>query len=145
MVYDRPGFVFKEEKFGDREISPEDDQRLIDSIYWCDLVISGPTSICLDSILLNKPVIAVNFYPSQRNFYEQITAYHRDHIKKLLATGGVKYITEKKYFLPAIDEYFKNPKLDSQGRAKARAMWFSHADGQASQRLAREIISFLKL
>ncbi len=144
MAYDQPGVVFNSERFGDREISLDDDQRLIDAINWCDLAITGPTSICLDAALLDKPVIAVNFSPAPKNFCESIFGYHCDHIKKLLGSGGVFYATDKNDFLRVIEEYLKNSEKDKEGRVKIRALWFSHADGRSAERLAREIIGAVK-
>jgi len=144
MAYDQPGVAFKQNQYGDREISLTDDQRLIDELYYCDLAITGPTSICLDAALLDKPVIAVHFYPSARTFCQSVFNYWYSHIEKLLATGGVHYARSEEDFLKAIEEYLKNPKKDKEGRAKIRSLWFSHADGRASERLAKEILSFLQ-
>ncbi len=144
MALDRPGKVFKDTEFADREIQPEDDQRLIDSIYHADLVITGPTSICLDAALMDRPVIAVNCYPSPRNFYDSVWSYRCDHTRKLLATGGVRYVTTKDEFFVAINEYFSNPDRDREGRARVRALWFSHADGHAGERFAGEVLNFLE-
>jgi len=144
MAYDQPGVIFNNKRFGDREISLDDDQRLIDAIYWCNLAITGPTSICLDAALLDKPVIAVNFSPKPRNFCESILGYHCDHIKKLLGSGGVFCATDKGDFLKAVEEYLKNSEKDKEGRAKIRSLWFSHADGRSAERLAQEIINAVK-
>lgn len=145
MAFDRPGKVFKDSEFADREIQPEDDQRLIDSLHHADLVVTGPTSICLDAAFINRPVIAVNCYPSARNFYDSVWSYQCDHIRKLLATGGVRYVSSEPELRRAIDEYFENTARDQEGRARIRSLWFSHADGKAGERIASEIFSIVNL
>lgn len=145
MFYDKPGKAFRNDEFGDREIRKEDDERLINEIYHSDLIITGPTSISLDSALIDKPVITVNFYPSSRHLFDGIYTNKCDHIQKLLQTGGIKHASSKEDFLKFINEYLENPKLDSEGRAKIRSMWFFHNDGNASERVADEIINFLYL
>ena len=145
MFYDKPGQAFKSDEFGDREIRKEDDERLINEIYHSDLIITGPTSISLDSALIDKPVITVNFYRSPRNLFDGIYTNYCDHIKKLLETHGVRHASSKEDFLKFIKDYLENPKLDSEGRAKIRSMWFSRADGRAGERVALEILKFIRL
>ena len=143
MFYDKPGQVFKSDEFGDREIRKEDDERLINEIYYSDLIITGPTSISLDSALIDRPVITINFYPSSRHLFDGIYTNQCDHIQKLLNTYGVKHAVSKEDFLRFISDYLENPKLDSEGRAKIRSMWFSHADGKAGEKVANEVLKFI--
>ncbi len=143
MAYDKPGVTFKDTEFGDREIRKEDDDRLIDEIYYSDVIATGPTSISLDSALIDRPIITVNFYPSKRNLYDGVYTYTASHMQKLLGTHGVRHATTQEQFLKDINDYLRNPSLDTEGRAKIRSLWFSHADGRAGERVAHEIINFL--
>lgn len=143
MFYDKPGQMFKNDEFGDREIRKEDDEHLINEIYHSDLIITGPTSISLDSALIDKPIITVDFYPSPRHLFDGIYTNKCDHIQKLLQTGGIKHASSKENFLKFINEYLENPKLDADGRAKIRSMWFSHSDGNAGERVANEVLKFI--
>lgn len=143
MVFDKPGVVFKAAEFNDREIGKADDERLVNSIYYSDLVISGPTSINLDAIFFNKPVIAVHLVPTPRHFFDAVYCYWFSHIAKLLKTGGVRYIDKKDEFFRAIDEYLRNPSLDNEQRAQVRSMWFSHADGHSVERLGKDFLDFI--
>ncbi len=145
MGYDRPGRAFRQATFPDREITPEDDRRLIDSLFYCAMAITGPTSIPLDAALIGKPSIIVNFYPTPRGFCGAIYSYWCSHIKKLITTGGVRYVQSPEELLEAMEDYFRDPSLDENGREKIRALWFSHADGRAGERLARELLSLLGL
>lgn len=142
MVFDKPGAIFKSNEFNDREITRSDDDRLANSIYYSDIVMSGPTSICLDGVFFDKPVIAVHLYPTPRHFFDTIYCYWFNHYQKLLGTGGVKYVTTKEELSRSINDYFENPELYKEERAKIRSMWFSHADGKSSERLAKEILNF---
>lgn len=143
MAYDIPGVGFKKNEFGDREISREDDQRLIDSLVYADVVISGPTSIPLDAALLDKPAIMAHLYPSPRGFCGSVYNFWFAHIEKFLATDGVAYATSKEELIGAITHFLENPEWHGRGRARIRAMWFSHADGHAGERLAEELLSFV--
>lgn len=145
MGYDRPGMAFTQSSFSDREITSEDDQRLIDSLFYCAMAITGPTSIPLDAALIGKPSMMIRFYPTDRNFCASILGDWCSHIKKLIATGGVRSVQSREELLGAIGDYFRDPLLDEIGREKIRALWFSHADGHAGERLAGELLSLLGL
>ena len=142
MIIDRPGFSFKKDDMRSQEITKEDDDRLIDSLYYSDVVISGPSTVCLDAALLDKPIITVDFYPTQRHFFDGVYAYQYEHMKKLLATQGVHHAQSKEDFLTQINKYINDRELDKEGRKKIRLLWFSHTDGKSSERLVEEILSF---
>ena len=144
MVIDRPGLRFAARP-GELEIRPEDDANLRDELSWSDVVISGPTSVLLDGMFFDKPVIAVDCYPARRNAYRRSWGYPLDHIRKLLATGGVRHARSRDEFMHELGAYLANPGRDAPGRAAARGRWFSYADGNASQRLAAELLKFIGL
>ena len=144
VVLDRPGQVFKRDQtdtgFLDNEISRADDDSLIDSIYWSDLVVAGPTSIILDAVLFDKPVVAVNFYPTKRHFLDGIYHYQYHHLKEILRTGGVHLSESEDDFFSATKEYLANPSKDKEARSVIRSKWLSHVDGKSSERIVGEII-----
>lgn len=145
MSYDVPGQAFGRGEVGDREIRPEDDENLANELFYADIVVTGPTSIALDAMLFDKPAIMADIYPTPRHFFEGVWRYRDDHIRKLVATGGVIYADTKEKLLDAIERALANPAREDakKGRAAARALWFSHADGRAGERVARKLISFL--
>jgi len=143
MIIDRPGFNFRSGDIRGQEITREDDDRLIDSLYYSDIVVSGPSTICLDAALLDKPVITVDFYPTKRHLFDSVYAYQYEHLKKLLSTKGVYHTQSKEDFLRHIRRYLNNPRLDKEGREAVRSLWFSHTDGNSSERIVQEIFAFL--
>jgi len=141
MGYDRPGRAFAQSTFTDREITPADDQRLIDSLFYCAMAITGPTSIPLDAALIGTPSVLVNLYPTPRGFCGTILGFWCSHSKKLISIGGVRYVQSQEELLAAIADYFSDRGLDAPGRERMRSLWFSHADGHAGERLAQELLS----
>ena len=144
MVIHRPGHAFKNTQFTDREIAREDDDSLIDQIFYSDLVVTGPTSVSLDAAFMDKPVIVVDLYPTPRHFFEKVYQYSYSHIKKMLACGGVYHARTKEDLIKKITAYMKNPGGDTKGRQCMRDLWFSHADGHAGERVAKQVIAFIK-
>jgi CDP-glycerol glycerophosphotransferase (TagB/SpsB family) len=144
VVMDKPGFRFPI-RYGEFEIRKEDDKNLINSLYYCDVMVTGPTSLPLDAALLDKPSIVADIYPIQRNKYEKGWGFLLDHIHKLLSTRGTWHVQSREEFMDAVQSYFRDPALHSEGRAKIRNMWFSKADGKASERVVGEILAFCNL
>ncbi|OGF73232.1 hypothetical protein A3E06_03450 [Candidatus Giovannonibacteria bacterium RIFCSPHIGHO2_12_FULL_44_42] len=138
IVFYKPGYRFAGRP--DFEITKKDDANLIDQIYYSSVVVTGPTSIPLDSAFMDKPVIITDIYPTERNKYKKGWGFLLDHIDKLLKTNGARHARSKEEFITAIATYLKNPEIDKEGRAKIRSMWFTHADGKASERLADAIL-----
>jgi len=147
MVYHRTGYSFKTGNSGDREMRPEDDESLINSLTYADLVITGPTSICIDAALKDKPAIAVHFYPTQRHFFETVWRYKDNHIVKMIKTGGVHLSTTKDDFLSAMYAYLDNPSKDKEGREIIRSKWFSKVVKVKGERslLAKKLIDFVDI
>jgi hypothetical protein len=140
MAFDKPGVRFTR---SESELTAEDEQNLIDGLYHADVVVTGPTSICLDAALIDKPVIAANCYPTVRNEFEKVWGYPLSHIRTLLLTGGVKYVESKEELVRAVYSYIKDPAIDRKGREHIRSLWFTHADGKSNDRLYSAVNDFL--
>lgn len=143
LVINIPG-----EKFGDTkqmELRLEDDISLIEQLTYSDVVVTGPTSICIDSALLDKPVISAEFYKTLRHKYEGNWGFGCAHIMKMWEFGGVSHAMSKEELFAAIEAYLKDSKKDAIGRERMRAHWFSNADGHASERLVNEILKLINI
>ncbi|MDP3772191.1 MAG: CDP-glycerol glycerophosphotransferase family protein [bacterium] len=145
VFFHRPGRVFKEHQFTDREIRREDDDSLIGEMAYADVVVTGPTSIGLDAAYFDTPIILANIYPTpNRPFFEKVYQYYCTHIRKLVATGGVHFAETKEDLYETINAYFKNSQRDATGRARIREKWFSYSqDGHAGERLGEAIKKLL--
>src|SRR3989338_3176637 len=132
MAYHQPGKNFKDGFLLDQEIGREDDESLINSLYWSDLVICGPSTLGIDAALFGKPVIFVNFYPTERVLWEKAVGIHFNHIDQLLKVGGIKVADTREQFMNYIKEYLENPKLDEDARKKIVEKWCAGGDGKST-------------
>ncbi len=141
VVLDRPGVVFNKTQFGDREITLEEDERLINSLVHAAVVVTGPTSLLLDAPFFDRPLIAADLYPTPRNRLDAIYEYGYYHILKYFSQApGALLVKSPEALTAAIDTLVADPSVGAKGRAQVRALWFSHDDGHASERLANEIL-----
>ncbi len=135
-----PGQVFGANP-KDTELSPDDQKFLADLVYHSDIVMYVATSIGLDSAVHDKPQIMVSFDGYEKLPYTESVALYRDedHMKKLLATGGVRVARDKDDWIAAIDAYLKDPRLDHEGRERIVKEQLYRLDGRSSERVVRRI------
>ena len=140
MIFDRPGVNFRGKDIGDQELSEEDDSRLLNEIAYSDVVICGPSTVALDAVFLDKPVIIVGFHPDERTYYTGIARrYDFDHFKLAIKTGAFRVATSKEELFSLIEKYEKNPGIDADGRNRLRKLYCGPQDGKSGMRIARAI------
>lgn len=141
IFYEVPGKSFRFK--GDSEITKEDDDGLINSFYYSDLVVMGPGTMNIDATVFDKPIILVNFYKKPKPYYESIIEYDYDHMRSILRSGGARVVKSEEGFLREVDNYFKNPKKDSAGRRLIIEDQCDKLDGKSSERMAKKLLEIL--
>ena len=140
MVFDYPGVNFKPGIIGDQEMSEEDDLRLIKEIYFSDVVVGGPTTVALDAVFMDKPVILIGFHPTPKTYLEGILRrYDYDHFKFAIECGAFTVAKSREELLKYIDEFAKNPQAKSREREILRNAYCGPADGKSGERIAEAI------
>lgn len=132
------GLLFKNR--GDSELTPEDDERLLNDLAWCDLMVSGPGTINIDAAFLDKPNVLINFFPGKKTFYEGIVEYGFDHIQPILQSKGVRVAKSEQELVMLVEQYFRDPGLDREGRARIVREQCGFVDGMSGRRLAALIV-----
>ena len=146
----RPGVVFDVSghsfyRKGDSELTHEDDERLINELYYCNVVISGPGTMNIDAAVFDKPLILVRFYPTPRTELEGIKEYGYTHIAPILQSGGVRIAGNGKELLSLLEMYLANPERDRAGRQRIVREQCFRLDGASSRRVAQFILKKLEL
>ncbi|MEK7090179.1 MAG: hypothetical protein AAB930_01175 [Patescibacteria group bacterium] len=145
MVFDRPGVNFRPGIIGDQEISEGDDERLIEEIYFSNVVVCGPTTVALDAVFMDKPVILIGFHPRQLSYLGGILRrYDYDHFKFAIECGAFTVAKSREELLKYIDEYARNPQAKSREREILRNAYCGPADGKSGERIAKVVLSMLK-
>ncbi len=128
------------------ELTKRDSQHLADSLYYSDIVMYVATTLGNDSLLFDKPQIIINFDGWENKEYTRSTKrYHNeDHMKKMIACGGVSVVTDEHELATAINTYLQTPEYLKEGRLRARAQQVYYTDGKSSDRIANRLIEELK-
>ncbi len=128
------------------EISKADDVHLQNLLRCCDIVVTGPSTMCIDGALFDKPIVLIGFNgKGQRSYYNSIARYYDyNHFEPILASKGVWYVESERELLEALEAYRKNPVLNKEGRKKLVDEQAGGLLGEASEKLASTIIEFVK-
>ncbi len=123
----------------DFEWTREDTQLLINSLRFSEVVINVVSTLSVDAMVFDKPVINVRFdgdpnCPPQHSVMVMLP--NHDHFRAIEATGGVRLAWNMGELVSAIDAYLKNPKLDFEGRETLRREQIETMDGLAGKRVA---------
>jgi hypothetical protein len=118
------------------------DSHLADLLYHSDVVIAFASSLAIDAVVFNKPVVFIGFdgelgrpyWQSLRRFYDY------DHQQSILKTGGVRLAKTPEEMIRFVEDYLANPKLDEAGRKKIIEERCWKLDGRSGERLAQAIL-----
>ncbi len=135
-------------------ISREEISHLINSLYHCDILVTGASTLAIDGVAFGKPVVCVGFDPaselparygvgqgskpsywhSVRRFYDTYT-----HFEEFMKTGAARLARAPEELAEHVNAYFKNPRLDEEGRKRAVERFIAPFDGKSSERLEESI------
>ena len=143
VVYDRGGTIIDNIKM--TELSKEDDEHLAETIFWSDVVITGPSTIVIDAAYQDKPTILFGFDGNQkREYFNSIRRYYDyDNFISILQSKGAKFVTSKEEFIATIEEYLADPTRDQNYRKDLVLQQATFIDGKSTERLFILLKEFL--
>ncbi len=144
VLFDRPSTRFKTIK--NTELSAEDDIHLADTLYYSDVVVTGPSTICVDAAFFNKPTILIGFDGDYtRLYYESLRRYYDySHLKPVVASGGVRLVETERDLSRILRSYLMDPEQDQEGRDRIVKEECFSRDGKSTDRLVSSLLSFLE-
>lgn len=146
LLFDQPGVRFSSKRGVNWDMNYDDNQHLLDTLYYSSIIICPPSSLSVDAAVFDLPIINLKFpYKGKRFDRQNINLfYEADHYKKLIKTKGVKIVESTKELVEWINIYLKNPKIDSEKRQKIIEEQCQYIDGKSGQRMANIILDKLK-
>lgn len=120
------------------------DAHLIDLLYHSDVVVAFASTLAIDAIIFDKPVVFIGFDAEPKLYWESLRRFYDcDHQRTILRTGGIKLAKNMGELVEFVSIYLSNPKLDEDGRKKIIEERCWKLDGKSSERLANVILKFL--
>ncbi|MBI2024655.1 MAG: hypothetical protein HYT03_01000 [Candidatus Harrisonbacteria bacterium] len=140
-----PGKIAIDDPGGGSDFTKTDltagDAHLADLLYHSDVVVAFASTLAIDAVVFDKPVVFIAFDgDTSRPYWKSLRRYYDyDHQKSILKTGGVKLASNIEKMTEQIKKYLTNPELDKEGRREIIAERCWKLDGRSGQRLASVI------
>lgn len=126
--------------------SDKDTMHLAHSMKFADVVITSPSTIVLDAIYFDKPVISIGFDGvEQREYAHSVRMlYETEYYKKVMEFEATDYVTNQDQLLWSINKILRNGGEDRvEKRAILRNEFCAYRDGRSGERIAKFILETL--
>ncbi len=135
VLFDRATTNFENIKM--TEIGKEDDIHLADTLRNVDLVISGPSTMAIDSVIFDKPTILFGFDGfKERSYLESIRRYYDyDNFVPVVKSGGVRLANSLEEFKELVSSAIGDPSKDHDSRMRLVELEASVFYGKSLERL----------
>ncbi len=146
VIFDRPGVHFANDpNFKKSEMQMRDDDHLIDSLYYCDVVVAVSTTLTIDAAVFDKPLIIMGFDSTDRKITKGSAArlLEYNHAQYLLKSPGIKVAYSPEELQNALIRYLDDSSKDREGRKKLVSDQCYKVDGNSSQRLLAVLQEYL--
>jgi len=139
---DYPGTI-RGSKRAHWEFRDTDVERLFESLYFSDILISTISTLNLEAAILNKPLISIGFDGNVTLPYVLSVAryYEYDHMLPLVRSGGMRVAYTRASLLDEVKRALTEPSIDTHGREILVSDLVGVCDGQAGDRVAKALIS----
>lgn len=126
----------------DWNMKSEDLIMLVNLVAGSSIVLNSCSTFSIDGLVQDKPVILTAFDSDKKlNWIESVAkTLDYPHIKKLIATNGLKVTLNYQELEKAIKAFLIDPNLNIASRAKARLEECGKCDGKASRRIADTLL-----
>jgi len=118
--------------------------RLRDTLGHSDVVLNIASTITLEAVALDRPVVNLAYNPPGSRWPVSIGQYYElAHYRPVTRSGAVRLARSAADLLGAIDEALRHPERRRAERAALYRAIVGRADGGAAARLASDLLAFL--
>lgn len=140
VLYDRARSTHDNIKI--TEIHKDDDIHLGQTLNWSDIVISGPSTVVIDAVFMNRPTILFGFDGyRKKDYFDSIKRfYDYDNFIPIIESKGARLASSESEMNELIKKYIDNPNLDQEFRKDLTDKEVKYSDGTATSHLASVLI-----
>lgn len=145
FIIDQPGSFSLKKNQKMTELDTADIVHLANSLAHCELLMYVATTLGIDALPFDRPQIVIDFDGyKQKPPQQSVHRYHReDHMKKMLACGGVRIVRSPEDLIKAVQAYLAHPELDREGREDALRQQIFFSDAKSGERIGRFILEWM--
>jgi CDP-glycerol glycerophosphotransferase (TagB/SpsB family) len=124
-----------------------DIRHLANSIYHAAVTVNIESTMTLDAIALDKPVVLVGYDGDRSLLPDRSIAenYTRTHYQRIMDTGAARLARSKEDLIAFLGAYLKDPTLDSEKRDVLKERLLYKVDGNSARRIADALLHMLTL
>lgn len=143
LRYDIPGIRFGYKRGVDWDMNKEHLEHLADTLRHMSVLVCYASSISIDAVVFNKPVININYEIIKNDYLlKSPTQYYKsEHYKNAINTGGIVLASSEEELVRSINSYLDNPDLQSAERARLVKEQCAFTDGRAGERIASFLLN----
>ena len=129
------------------------DQRLLDPAFiaemrdtflYADVVINTCSTMTLDAIAMDRPVVNIAFDLEPKGYYKSSRRYYDlDHFQPIIKLGATRIASSFEELVSMNLRYLDNRELESLERRRLRETMCYRLDGQSGQRVANYLLHWL--
>lgn len=148
IIFDDNVARYTDAKRNSWEMDKEAIIHFVNSLYHADVIIATASSIILDAVSFDKPIVGIAFdgYSEEPKETSLSNVYrNHTHARDLSRLGGFKIVYDSQELIHSINEYLGNPQKDAEGREKIRQEFIWKLDGQSAGRVAGALLETSEL
>lgn len=117
----------------------------LNSLYHSDIIINTCSTLTLDAMSFEKPVISIKFDGYDKKPYRESLArwYETYYYNAVVSTGAVSVVESSEQLQTAINLYLTNPQAHQKERKFLRENFCYRIDGQSGQRISKIVEEML--
>ncbi len=145
LLYNYPGIRFSKKRGIDWDMTFPELNHLKNTLHYMAIMICYSSSISADAAVFNKPVINLYFdiKPARPPFLSATEYYQFEHYQDIVKTGGIRLVKNEAELVLWVNNYLKNPELDSEGRRRLVEEQCKYTDGRAGERIGGYVLGML--
>lgn len=124
----------------------EDLPRLVNLLAGSSIVLNSGSTLAIDGIIHDKPVILTLFDGSETLPWHRSIRRYREviHMRKLIELGGLRVAGSFDELRRLVKDYLADPSRDAEGRARTRKQECGVVDGHACERIADVLAALVR-
>lgn len=132
-----------QETWSQRIPNVEDVKDLRSLLEFSDLNINMLSTMSLDFIQFDKPVINTVFGNTDNGLYNDQRFLNYAHIENVVKSSATKIVKNQEELIAAINLYLENPNLDSQNRKQLLQLQISKSLPNTGKRIAETLVKWI--
>ena len=117
---------------------------LRDTLAFSDVVVNTASTISIDAISLDKPVVNIAFDLHEREYFRSVRQYfNRVHFQLVVKSGASKLAGSFDELVSHVRRYLANPELEPEQRACFAETMCHKVDGRSAERIASFLLQEL--